>query len=129
MKILLAAALSVAALGLPATAMAAENQVCPPGMNAGTCLDNAYRAIDELRARVRALEERVNGAPAPMVSEPAPAPRVETEEDRMSRAATRPRAPSTPDKNGCMGGQIFINEECHCPITQPFWDGEVCRGP
>ncbi len=127
MKVLMAA-VCVATLGFAAPAMA-QSQVCPPGMNAGTCLDNAYRAIDDLQARVRALEERVNGAPAapPMAS--APPPRMETEEERMSRAAARPRAPSKPDKNGCMGGQIFINEECHCPITKPFWDGEVCAGP
>jgi len=135
MNIRLATLLSLAALSLSAPALA-QSQTCPPGTSPGVCLDNAYREIDELQQRVRALEQRVYGTGAPPAYRPAPAPApapaasYSRPQGYEAPAGTTTRQVSSkPDKHGCKGGQIFINEECNCPVTKPFWDGEVCRGP
>jgi len=95
-----------------ASTASAAGPVCPPGTNAGTCLNNAIAAIEQLEQRVAKLEaergQSGGGAPAP-----------------TGQGAGNIHSQAPPS---CKGGQVLDVKTDRCVCQNNWvWDGANCR--
>jgi len=113
-------AVALLTLCAPGGAALAAGPVCPPGTNAGTCLNNAIAAIEQLEQRVAKLEaERGQSSGQGSGQTGQGIGKGASEGGSNIHSSGQPT---------CTGGQVLDakTNRCACP-NNLVWSGTTCK--